>query len=486
MDQFWSAADADPNMKNNINNNKGNCEYLLYALIDEQKIDMAKFYMNLSATSANDAFKIDYCNPAFNADGTANNNSGYYFKLMENQDKNILSLITNKGSTTAFYLQAIVNAQTTIRPGDDMLFRFTLANYEQHITTPATAGDGRFVATYDAKLLWRANLYINERTNAADRAHDWNDLNPWNVPLNINDWNKATHISNVQADGGQVIIPSSFTWIADNNHDNAVAYDYWGQDSPQEYNEKMRHQRLILNNYITSGLGGYQADTNGWSRTTAPTVAQSDHSNYLRASFFPHGYPNDPTAKKVANQPISIGGENLYPYVPSLSNALRILNNKVWPCADVGSYAAGLDCVGFTQRSASYLDSPYTWVQGTWFLGRYFWNDTRGTTGFPTPDNGLSWQVAKTNVLDDTGNIKNLDKIIPGDMLYYGKPSHIAMVLSVQYAQDKVSTPEQIFLIESTFDTVNGVSFGKVINNRTLQFYIDRGNICTVVRLKTN
>jgi hypothetical protein len=335
---------------------------------------------------------------------------------------------------------------------------------------------------YDKKLLWRANLYID------DEATDWSIANPWNAPLDVNDWNKDSYNSNVQANGGQVITPSSFTWTADNNHANAVAYDYWGQDSPHEYNEKMRQQRRILNNYITSGLGGYQANASGWVLTTAPTVAQPNHSNYLHASIFPHGYPNDATAKKVLNQPVLVNGENVYPYVPSLSNALKALNNGTWPGSGIGSYAAGLDCVGFTQRCASYPNSPYNWVQGTWFLGAYFWGNARGTTGFPTPTNNLAWQVAKTDVLDDAGNIKNLNKVIPGDIIYYGNPSHIAMILSVQYDQnERTSALDRIRVIESTYGVNDdGIAFGNVIKERNLQFYFDRNGVLTIVRLRTN
>jgi len=37
-----------------------------------------------------------------------------------------------------------------------------------------------FLANYDKKMLWRANLYLDETDN------DWNTLNPWNVPIDAN------------------------------------------------------------------------------------------------------------------------------------------------------------------------------------------------------------------------------------------------------------------------------------------------------------
>jgi hypothetical protein len=68
----------------------------------------------------------------------------------------------------------------TICPGDDFLLRFGLAENESIVGTAAAAD---YCAVYDKKLLWRANLYIDEG------GGDWNNVHPWNNPVN-NEWYK--------------------------------------------------------------------------------------------------------------------------------------------------------------------------------------------------------------------------------------------------------------------------------------------------------
>ncbi|MBU1081945.1 MAG: hypothetical protein KKB59_15790 [Spirochaetes bacterium] len=80
-----------------------------------------------------------------------------------------------------------------IRPGDDVILTATLARDDDTpITTTALetpASD--YLAVYDKKMLWRANLYIDEtQAEKKDdagvvtqaRVVDWNELHPWNAP----------------------------------------------------------------------------------------------------------------------------------------------------------------------------------------------------------------------------------------------------------------------------------------------------------------
>ena len=99
------------------------------------------------------------------------------------------------------------NDYRQIRPGDDFLFRFELGDpYCGYI---ATAKGEDFVAVYDKKMLWRANLYIDERytldgklkpdckkdekglQNEEGSFYDWNDAYPWkiNSGIHLNEWN---------------------------------------------------------------------------------------------------------------------------------------------------------------------------------------------------------------------------------------------------------------------------------------------------------
>jgi hypothetical protein len=83
--------------------------------------------------------------------------------------KNVLLGIRPESSTKAY-------------PGDDLQFTFTAE--EKKGNGPKlifTAKDSDYIAVYDKKLLWRANLYI-EQTESALGSQDWNNAHPWNAP----------------------------------------------------------------------------------------------------------------------------------------------------------------------------------------------------------------------------------------------------------------------------------------------------------------
>lgn len=110
-----------------------------------------------------------------------------------------------------------VKALDTVRPGDDFLLRFALVD-EPDIT--GTSFERDFMAVYDKKLLWRANLYIDERykwkeqiketTQQAGESeeeynerldkYDWNNVNPWDD--NSNEWKRILNYENNPLDPG--------------------------------------------------------------------------------------------------------------------------------------------------------------------------------------------------------------------------------------------------------------------------------------------
>jgi hypothetical protein len=92
---------------------------------------------------------------------------------------------------------------------------------------------------YDHKLLWRANLFLDEGAN------DWNNLNPWYQPdsgqPDYNDWG-ISQADGADVNGGQITL-HSFTRYWDNvTIDNAVAYSWGCCDSPFDFNDDMEDQ----------------------------------------------------------------------------------------------------------------------------------------------------------------------------------------------------------------------------------------------------
>jgi hypothetical protein len=149
----------------------------------------------------------------------------------------------------------------------------------------------------DKKMLWRANLYIDEpRSNAP--GSDWNNIHPWNAPMNAanvgnapawwseawgyNDWNNGYqfqneptfNIFNMTADdtlgntpGGQRMTPHTFVWANGSVYTGRVAYDYNGMDNPFGFNNKMDQQRLLLGQYFNTNGSKFLRPKRNWPAT---------------------------------------------------------------------------------------------------------------------------------------------------------------------------------------------------------------------------
>ena len=157
-------------------------------------------------------------------------------------------------------------------PGDDLIIGLKIYDKGTEESSIIWSKEKDYIAVYDKKMLWRANLYIDEGKN------DWNNKHPWNVPVNgssggpvwwngdaektedkrwgNNEWNiKADGTS---GDGKQIVSIPSTKWCYgyDNKSQHvikkAVAYDHQGWDSPFSFNEKVESQKKLLNQWYTS------------------------------------------------------------------------------------------------------------------------------------------------------------------------------------------------------------------------------------------
>ena len=153
-------------------------------------------------------------------------------------------------------------------PGDDLTLRFTVDGTQVPGVVPR-------LAVYDKKLLWRANLYVDE-----GGPSDWNNLHPWATG---NEWNKVYDGTQnvpfsqlVPGNGGQVVKLPDFTPLrtlsgsidvpgAANKLNGTVAYsfpshpneatnsvsgatlgDSGSMDSPFDFVWKMRKQQIAM------------------------------------------------------------------------------------------------------------------------------------------------------------------------------------------------------------------------------------------------
>jgi hypothetical protein len=286
-------------------------------------------------------------------------------------------------------------------PGDDLLLIFTVEFNKQLVEFPVADGD--YVAVYDKKLLWRANLYLDQPEELLNNK-DWNEVHPWNAPpaknevvasgtnpvwwnsdWGCNEWNrvydgsqKKNKLADLDAgNGGQVVTFPEFTPLrtipagneasptSANHIQGTVAYSYpdfpdppkeelagdaGSMDSPFDFVWKMMQSKTALGTkYNLLGNIKNLGIEPSWNRTTTP---QNLWNNYQRGTSTSQSF---------------IPGLGLYYYVRHKNKDLTNDETGLPNTDDTNwswnyTFEAGTDCIGFAQRAASYTDDPYKWA----------------------------------------------------------------------------------------------------------------------------
>ena len=291
-----------------------------------------------------------------------------------------------------------------IYPGDDLIIGIEVKG-KGKILGDVWSEEKDYIAVYDKKLLWRANLYIRE-----GEGNDWNDIHPWNAPKSgeydekvwygKNEWNKKynlatdkektgeTLINLEKGDGGQVVTFTGWTPLrknpdvkrAENYYADRVAYDFpqekndkekyinaW--DSPFDFVYKMKLQREAIREKFFNESGpnmcngrligkfyneGTKNEIEGnketistlafWQHTTAPN---DRWRYYIREGE--KGYV--PGLGLFINAPAHSYNDVIYDAKKEGSVKIEMINRK----------SAGTDCIGFAERTASYDGNKYKW-----------------------------------------------------------------------------------------------------------------------------
>jgi hypothetical protein len=357
------------------------------------------------------------------------------------------------------------------RPGDDFLLRFAEVDKSnpKDIANPIAVGtvsDSSFLSVYDKKLLWRANLYIDEGEN------DWNKLNPWNGP--DNEWN-TPQAGYTGVLGGQVVKFPEWTRFYDSTHNvffnltegpisEAAPYTSGSTDSPYAVIEKLQNQQAVLNFYKINGLGGFTKDATGWTKTTTPSGHWYDYIERSTSNASPSW-----TLASGAPQ-VLVNGVQKYPYRPNLS-AMALYGKFLAADGNAVYFQAvnrfvresiGVDCSGFLQRAASYNSNLYklnnvtrdvTWADST---------ENNQTIGLLEGTGGIatdSWLAWNDNELFDPSDPDALRTeripvmVVPGDivLMYNGNTiPHVAIVYQASDTNgDGKITREEVFFIEA-------------------------------------
>ncbi|MBN2531663.1 MAG: hypothetical protein JXB88_02160, partial [Spirochaetales bacterium] len=412
------------------------------------------------------------------------------------------------------YLDFGIKALEFAMPGDDFQLRFFMSG---NPAVEGTVGKGDFVAVYDKKLLWRANLYIDERVNTNDGTPsgqvDWNDLNPWSN--SENDWNILPS-GYTGSEGGQIIELEPFTWhrldsdlMTNKIIYGSVAYARGDQDEPQAYNEHVLTQQKqeppdTWEEYLPGGPKFPQYDDliNGvfvpgyasWIWEYRKYIAtRYQIEGELWSEWYPFPIPGEiiPTIKVTEDDGIkycikmetitkeqkdTLLEEIKNMYTTEIENSFpgQHINveaeySKIDPPWSYSAKSAGVDCVGFVFMAAGYKqENGYQYILAK--LEPMKWNATVAGARQKFYDPQNLWEIIDKN--EYSGKKIELNKVIPGDIIYYEDTpktfQHVMIVNSVVYEKGTRNTDiNYITLIEATLNT----SFGCVINDRTIGFY---------------
>ena len=178
--------EKEPKKNSNIYVNRGSGIELI-ALTEYEPLVLVTFTNNYPGTKNEVHYNVEYNPNCFDTDGYGidgfkckiNNSDLLEIYCPQKIAKKLWPDIQDikEFTTMEFALRATGSAC----PGDDFLLRFGY-----HDVAEGVVCDGDFFAVYDKKLLWRANLYIDERyfddgkTCTESNIKDWNDVNPWN------------------------------------------------------------------------------------------------------------------------------------------------------------------------------------------------------------------------------------------------------------------------------------------------------------------
>jgi hypothetical protein len=327
---------------------------------------------------------------------------------------------------------------------------------------------------YDKKLLWRANLYIDEG------GGDWNNAHPWVTTTAENNWYRTT-AQGATVNGGQINLEEWSSIREGGDMSRSVAYSYpesasspYHMDDPFQFNEKMQRARSLIQKWYSNAsnppLQGFTTQTLGnWLRTIAPS---SDWYNYRRQAYS----DLSPALPGLGLIQLAAGRIN------NQAAINEILGGTATLTAEWAALAAGTDCIGFAQNAASYTGNSYKWP-----------DLPTGPRAYPRTQQDA--QAANRTrygfLLQDWDDYESAGRtlsgipVVPGDIMYYGNGDHIAIVHSIEQTGDQLNLGH-IRLIEAVaIHSANPVRrFRHVILEQTLMDIHEAGRQWRLVRLE--
>ncbi len=337
------------------------------------------------------------------------------------------------GGAVKIGIRPISSAQAY--PGDDLLLQFKIKNSNEKIQTDKKD----YIAVYDKKMLWRANLYIDEG------IEDWNNKHPWNTADTSINWYGENEwlVTGTEIAGGQCEINDWTRWNNGATETNSVAYGWGCWDEVKDFNNELENQSKAIGKYRDENPESEYASLQ-WinTQTTAPGTGEGTErwKNYI--------FQKD--AAKDKNGQNKISEINADVSVPGLSTYWDEEPRNSYKAGTHDKWTSGIDCSGLASISAQYSDRIYTisnWqesknISTTNLAGRRF-NETTET--YEEVSNPITyaiydaskegqWDIANTSNAYDKQR-KLLSHAVPGDILVK-TADHVVIIQNLNYPDD--------------------------------------------------
>ncbi|MDR2784658.1 MAG: hypothetical protein LBB83_01965 [Treponema sp.] len=362
------------------------------------------------------------------------------------------------------------------KPGDDLLLEFAARprdssepfRYEISSDSGTAVLETRFraagkdyLAVYDKKLLWRANLYIDEGNG------DWNDLHPWNAPSGngekapvwwdsswgYNSWNSGRAAA---VPGGQVMAIAPWTRWNDNvTVIGAVAYGWGCWDSVPAFNEELDEQRALIAQGRNKEHQNYQSanfERLLWTRDSA--APDRSWQNYV---FPGRKQVNNTMQYHKALTQAELNENKQHFYFVNGSQASIPGLSTYWEERETSQYeynqilrTSGIDCSGLAHRAALYEGSP-CYVAGN--SGSKYGTTTFGdNTEAALLIRDTGWKLEdQTDAAARERDRDLISRAVPGD-IFVRSGIHVVIIQDIARAADeeKVGAYNQVRIIHST------------------------------------
>lgn len=322
-----------------------------------------------------------------------------------------------------------------------------------------TTAEKNYIAVYDKKMLWRANLYIDEG------AGDWNNVHPWNTEdKNIGWYGENEWLDeNAAIKGGQVEIISCTYWDGNKKIEKSVAYGWGCRDALTKYNNYLKKEsdlikkgRDELNQNQNEGNNNSQNinvlqnltsdpafNTLIWNESTGSTYAPSDKwENYLFTKRTKETTTDNKAYYKYGTSTATDTQHKYYidehTYIPGLSTywAYGPETEGYEATQATNHYSIGTDCSGLVESAIDY---------GSFYKANTTTNkeseNKLGCAGLKSNSFEIraagSWSLENDKSSNEEKNEERniLSHAVPGDIFVKtGEGSHVVIIQNLNYS----------------------------------------------------